>query len=163
MSSVVPSYSYSLTTPQYKVHPISSAPNLASQPSNSGPPHSYSISSQNSDVPRRPGPHNEGYDDANHDFIIVPGEYWDHRYYVIRKLGRGSFGQVVEATDTFTNEKVAIKIIKNKSAFTRQAFVEERVVQFLGQHCSHMEPQSDAIGMSFYGDLTLILTLTRCL
>ena len=43
------------------------------------------------------------------------------RYEIISRMGRGSFGQVVHAIDHYTEERVAIKIIKNRSAFFKQA------------------------------------------
>jgi len=37
---------------------------------------------------------NEGYDDANSDYIVKLGECWDNRYTVDSVIGKGSFGQV---------------------------------------------------------------------
>ena len=39
---------------------------------------------------------NEGYDDANHDYIINPKEKWNDRYEIDSLIGKGSFGQVGE-------------------------------------------------------------------
>jgi len=44
-------------------------------------------------------------------------------------LGKGSFGQVCEAFDRETNTRVAIKIIKNKSAFRTQARIEVELLE----------------------------------
>lgn len=71
------------------------------------------------------------YDDKNCDYIIRIGEIWDNRYEVLKVLGRGSFGQVVEAYDAVHKENVAIKIIKNKRAFYQQALLEIRILQYL--------------------------------
>lgn len=79
----------------------------------------------------RCGPNNHGYDDVNNDYIIEIGEIWDNRYLIVKKLGRGSFGQVVEAYDQIQNVRLAIKIIKNRSAFYKQALVEEKVLKHL--------------------------------
>ena len=38
--------------------------------------------------------YNEGYDDANHDYIVNPGEKWMDRYEIDSLIGKGSFGQV---------------------------------------------------------------------
>ncbi|CBY34625.1 unnamed protein product [Oikopleura dioica] len=64
---------------------------------------------------------NEGYDDERHDLIIREKEKWENRYEIECVLGKGSFGQVVKAIDLETNEDVAIKVIKNKPAFFKQA------------------------------------------
>ena len=43
------------------------------------------------------GQNNDGYDDANHDYIIQAGEIWrcgDEQYRVDSLIGKGSFGQV---------------------------------------------------------------------
>jgi dual specificity tyrosine-phosphorylation-regulated kinase 2/3/4 len=65
-----------------------------------------------------------GYDDDNGDYKIVPGDHVNYRYEILKILGTGSFGQVVEAIDHKTGSHVAIKIIKNKSRFHKQAQVE---------------------------------------
>jgi len=76
---------------------------------------------------------NDGYDDERADLIIHPdsGEVWDGRYEVKKILGKGSFGQVVQAHDRITNEQVSIKIIKNKRAFLEQANVEVKLLEML--------------------------------
>ena len=38
--------------------------------------------------------YNDGYDDANHDYIVNPGEKWNDRYEIDSLIGKGSFGQV---------------------------------------------------------------------
>jgi dual specificity tyrosine-phosphorylation-regulated kinase 1 len=74
---------------------------------------------------------NYGFDDSDYNYIIRVGELWDDRYRVHRLLGKGSFGQVVEAFDCVNKESVAIKIIKNRKAFHHQALLEIRIVQHL--------------------------------
>jgi len=75
------------------------------------------------------GKHNNGYDDENHDYIIATHEVWSDRYEIRGVLGKGSFGQVCEAFDRETNSRVAIKIIKNKSAFRTQAKIEVELLE----------------------------------
>ena len=65
--------------------------------------------------------YNDGFDDQRRDLIINPPERWLDRYDIEVVLGRGSFGQVVKAIDHYTNEYVAIKIIKNSNVFYKQA------------------------------------------
>jgi len=76
---------------------------------------------------------NEGYDDERHDLIIREKEKWENRYEIECVLGKGSFGQVVKAIDLETNEDVAIKVIKNKPAFFKQAKVEIRLLELLNK------------------------------
>lgn len=79
---------------------------------------------------------NGGYDDENHDYIVRPGEVWFERYEIKQLLGKGSFGQVVEAVDRHDGAKVAIKIIKNKSAFRAQARIEIKLLEEMN-HLDH--------------------------
>ena len=74
---------------------------------------------------------NQGFDDENDDYVIKQDEIWNQRFQVLKLIGRGSFGQVVEALDLLSGGKVAIKIIKNRPAFTNQAHMEIRIVKFL--------------------------------
>lgn len=80
---------------------------------------------------------NNGFDDADHNYIIREGEVWDTRYRVHKMLGKGSFGQVVEAYDSITKESVAIKVIKNKKAFHQQAQIEISILQHLNDNDPH--------------------------
>eukprot|EP00045_Choanoeca_perplexa_P012658 m.139462 g.139462 ORF g.139462 m.139462 type:complete len:647 (-) comp16088_c1_seq7:276-2216(-) len=77
--------------------------------------------------------HNNGFDDENHDYIIKIGEVWCDRYEVRGLLGKGSFGQVVEAWDKEEQCKVAVKIIKNKPAFREQADIEIRLLKLVSE------------------------------
>jgi dual specificity tyrosine-phosphorylation-regulated kinase 2/3/4 len=61
--------------------------------------------------------HNFGFDDDRNDYILVMHDHIAYRYEVLSVLGKGSFGQVVMAFDHKTGEKVALKIIRNRSRF----------------------------------------------
>ncbi len=61
----------------------------------------------------------------------------DGRYLVKVVLGKGSFGQVAEAVDQVENKKVAVKIIKNKTAFRNQAKIEIKLLQELNERDPH--------------------------
>ncbi|KAL3885823.1 hypothetical protein ACJMK2_025859 [Sinanodonta woodiana] len=78
--------------------------------------------------------YNDGYDDANHDYIVNPGEKWMERYEIDSLIGKGSFGQVVKAYDHGDQEQVAIKIIKNKKPFLNQAQIEVKLLELMNKH-----------------------------
>ncbi|XP_060560524.1 dual specificity tyrosine-phosphorylation-regulated kinase 1A-like isoform X4 [Ruditapes philippinarum] len=78
--------------------------------------------------------YNDGYDDANHDYIVNPGEKWMDRYEIDSLIGKGSFGQVVKAYDHTDQEPVAIKIIKNKKPFLNQAQIEVKLLELMNKH-----------------------------
>lgn len=107
------------------------------------------------DVPYqyKPSADSAMYDDKNCDYIIRVGEIWDNRYEVLKVLGRGSFGQVVEAYDAVNKEHVAIKIIKNKQAFYHQALLEIRILQYLNAN--------DKKDTNHIGNLFFLLILRR--
>lgn len=72
----------------------------------------------------------EGFDDANGDYIIRSGDVFKDRYQIqdARPLGKGSFGQVVRVYDKVDKAYKAMKIIKNKRAFHEQAAVEIKIL-----------------------------------
>lgn len=69
-------------------------------------------------------PHNHGYDDENGEYRVVIGDHIAFRYEVLSKLGAGSFGQVLKCRDHKTGADVALKLVRNKKRFHKQAQVE---------------------------------------
>lgn len=68
-----------------------------------------------------------------YDYQVVPGAYLGEtkRYRVEKEIGKGSFGKVVKAFDEEKQEWVAIKVVKRKSAFLKQAETEIRILEHL--------------------------------
>ena len=80
--------------------------------------------------------YNDGYDDDEYNYKISKGEKIGDRgrFQVEKRIGKGSFGQVVKAYDTEANEWVGIKIIKSRKPFHKQAGTEIAILEFLEQH-----------------------------
>jgi len=74
---------------------------------------------------------NQGYDDSRGDYFAVVGDHILYRYEVLGTLGRGSFGQVLRCKDHSTGHTIALKIIRNKRRFQRQAQVEASILATL--------------------------------
>lgn len=74
---------------------------------------------------------NHGYDDDRGDYQIVKHDHIGYRFEVLGVLGKGSFGQVVKGLDWKTNQRVAIKLIRNKKRFHHQALVEVKLLEHL--------------------------------
>ncbi|CAM6031308.1 unnamed protein product, partial [Sphagnum compactum] len=70
------------------------------------------------------GVHNDGFDDANYDYIVIENEVIQDQYILKQRVGKGSFGQVVNAYDRTNKREVAVKIIKSKRPFFVQAQTE---------------------------------------
>mmetsp|Transcript_9455 Transcript_9455/g.19600 ORF Transcript_9455/g.19600 Transcript_9455/m.19600 type:complete len:605 (-) Transcript_9455:430-2244(-) len=97
--------------------------------------HSYGQKQQQQTLqPRGPGTQNNGWDDDNYDYILTTGEVIMDRYVIQKRIGKGSFGQVVQALDKNTNKEVAIKIIKSKKPFLMQAKTEIGLLNHLNSH-----------------------------
>ncbi|KAI0749511.1 CMGC/CLK protein kinase [Daedaleopsis nitida] len=89
------------------------------------------------------------------------------RYRTVRLLGQGTFGKVVEAVDTETNKRVAIKIIRAIPKYRDASKIEVRVLQKLKErdplnrhkcihllawfdHRNHICLVSELLGMCVY-------------
>lgn len=60
---------------------------------------------------------NHGYDDEQGDYQVILKDHLGYRFEVLEFLGQGSFGQAIKCLDHKTQQKVAIKIIRNKKKF----------------------------------------------
>ncbi|EMS13011.1 dual-specificity kinase, putative [Entamoeba histolytica HM-3:IMSS] len=91
--------------------------------------------------------HNDYHDNCKYDYILytdevigtgVPGvvsygKKQGTRYRVLCLLGQGAFGQVVKCFDEVNKTFVAIKVLKNRPAYYRQAMLEIAVLQVLNE------------------------------
>ncbi|TEB34629.1 CMGC/CLK protein kinase [Coprinellus micaceus] len=106
-------------------------------------------------------------DDKEGHYIIVPDDMIYKRYRTVRLLGQGTFGKVVEAVDTQTNSRVAIKIIRAIPKYRDASKIEVRVLQKLKErdplnrnkcihllhwfdHRNHICLVSELLGMCVY-------------
>ncbi|KAH9856513.1 CMGC/CLK protein kinase [Lenzites betulinus] len=106
-------------------------------------------------------------DDKEGHYIIVPDDMIYRRYRTVRLLGQGTFGKVVEAIDTETNKRVAIKIIRAIPKYRDASRIEVRVLQKLKErdplnrhkcihllawfdHRNHICLVSELLGMCVY-------------
>ncbi|KAG6898216.1 hypothetical protein C0992_003328 [Termitomyces sp. T32_za158] len=106
-------------------------------------------------------------DDKEGHYIIVPDDLLYRRYRTVRLLGQGTFGKVVEAIDTHTHIRVAIKIIRAIPKYRDASKIEVRVLQKLKErdpnnrnkcihlldwfdHRNHICLVSELLGMCVY-------------
>ncbi|KII89775.1 hypothetical protein PLICRDRAFT_108206 [Plicaturopsis crispa FD-325 SS-3] len=106
-------------------------------------------------------------DDKEGHYIIIPDDMIFRRYRTIRLLGQGTFGKVVEALDTHTGTRVAVKIIRAIPKYRDASRIEIRVLQKLKErdplnrhkcihllhwfdHRNHICIVSELLGMCVY-------------
>lgn len=58
-----------------------------------------------------------------------------NRYLILDVLGQGTFGQVVKCQNLKTQEVVAVKVIKNRTAYFNQSMMEVSVLDLVGYSC----------------------------
>ena len=82
--------------------------------------------------------YNDGHDNEDSDYILYVNDYLGseegHRYLILDVLGQGTFGQVVKCQNMSTHEIVAVKVIKNKTAYFNQSMMEVTILETLNQH-----------------------------
>ncbi|RDI88998.1 Versicolorin B synthase [Venturia inaequalis] len=86
------------------------------------------------------GVKNDGYDNEDSDYIlyvndILGSEESGHknRYLILDVLGQGTFGQVVKCQNLRTQEVVAVKVVKNRTAYFNQSMMEVSVLDLLNK------------------------------
>ncbi|PUU81222.1 kinase-like domain-containing protein [Tuber borchii] len=82
------------------------------------------------------GVKNDGYDNEDSDYIlyvndILGSEETKNRYLILDVLGQGTFGQVVKCQNLKTQEVVAVKVVKNRTAYFNQSMMEVSVLDLL--------------------------------
>ncbi|TAQ86782.1 hypothetical protein B7494_g4903 [Chlorociboria aeruginascens] len=84
------------------------------------------------------GVKNDGFDNEDSDYIlyvndILGSEETGHknRYLILDVLGQGTFGQVVKCQNLKTQEVVAVKVVKNRTAYFNQSMMEVSVLDLL--------------------------------
>uniref|UniRef100_A0A183ST26 dual-specificity kinase n=1 Tax=Schistocephalus solidus TaxID=70667 RepID=A0A183ST26_SCHSO len=77
------------------------------------------------------GGKNFGFDDEKGGYNVIPHDHMAYRYEILDHLGKGSFGRVVRAYDHRQHMQVAVKIIRNKSKFHKQAKTEVKILRLL--------------------------------
>ena len=92
-------------------------------------------------------------DDENGHYIIKPNDLFANRFVIIKLLGQGTFGKVVQCFDKVKNEHVAIKIIRNIQKYRDAAKIELRILSTLKKfdhkndnHCIHLRECFDYRG-----------------
>ncbi|KAK4459130.1 dual specificity protein kinase lkh1 [Cladorrhinum samala] len=78
-----------------------------------------------------PQARNVRVDDDEGHYIVVPDNDLTERYQMIKLLGQGTFGKVVQARDKRRNKLVAIKIIRSVQKYREASKIELRVLETL--------------------------------
>ncbi|KAK2952816.1 putative serine/threonine protein kinase [Blattamonas nauphoetae] len=105
------------------------------------------------------GVKNYGLDNSNGDFIFRVGDLitptvsdrdsnpriTNSTYIVEAMMGHGSFGQVLRCLNLTDHSSVAVKVIKNQNAYTKQAQLEKQILQMIKQ----VDPNDDRHCLSF--------------
>lgn len=69
-----------------------------------------------------------GFDDNNGSYIPVIHDHIAYRYEVLKIIGKGTFGVVLQAYDHKTQVNVALKVIRNQERFHTQAKEEIKIL-----------------------------------
>eukprot|EP00347_Sterkiella_histriomuscorum_P012560 403368100 len=77
------------------------------------------------------GPDNGGFDNDKNEYICDANDHLAFRYEVIKRLGKGSFGQVFKCYDHMKKEFAAVKILRNKKRLFKQGLIEIKLLEQL--------------------------------
>lgn len=88
---------------------------------------------------------NFGFDNKHGDYIVCKNDHIKYRYQILDILGRGSFSLVVKCKDHLLGDEVAIKIIRNRDKFKKQAAIESSILSTLKQFYKEKEDNPDFV------------------
>lgn len=84
------------------------------------------------------GTKNDGFDNEDSDYILYVNDILGNednghknRYLILDVLGQGTFGQVVKCQNLKTKEVVAVKVVKNRTAYFNQSMMEVSVLDLI--------------------------------
>lgn len=93
---------------------------------------------------------NDKVDDEDGHYLVVDGTDLTERYSIVRLLGQGTFGKVVQAWDRKRQSEVAVKIIRSVQKYRDASRIELRVLSTLSQNdkqnrnkCIHLRDTFD--------------------
>lgn len=70
----------------------------------------------------------DSYDDTVGHIDVQPGEIINNRYTVIKQLGIGTFGKVLQCNDSKHGDHVAIKVIRKIEKYVESAEIESNIL-----------------------------------
>eukprot|EP01018_Ginkgo_biloba_P011418 Gb_04190 [translate_table: standard] len=73
-------------------------------------------------------------DDKHGHYMFALGENLTSRYKILSKMGKGTFGQVLECWDRKLKEFVAIKIVRSSEQYREAAMIEIDVLRKVAEH-----------------------------
>ncbi|KAA8525310.1 hypothetical protein F0562_007165 [Nyssa sinensis] len=73
-------------------------------------------------------------DDREGHYVFNLGENLSPRYKILRKMGEGTFGRVLECWDRQTQEYVAIKVVRSIRKYRDAAMIEIDILQHLAKN-----------------------------
>ncbi|KAF2466376.1 kinase-like protein [Lindgomyces ingoldianus] len=76
-------------------------------------------------------------DDEDGHYLVVPDADLTERYQILKLLGQGTFGKVVEAWDKRKQTKCAIKVIRSVPKYRDASRIELRVLSTLASNDKH--------------------------
>ncbi|KAM7534399.1 hypothetical protein Aperf_G00000108101 [Anoplocephala perfoliata] len=97
---------------------------------------------------RRKETYNNGYDNKKGEYKTVLHDHINYRYEVIGTLGKGAFGEVVSAYDHKKEQKVALKIIRNRPNLHQQSRIEVRALKILARN----DPKGENFTLRIFDD-----------
>ncbi|KAH7044479.1 kinase-like domain-containing protein [Macrophomina phaseolina] len=80
---------------------------------------------------------NEKVDDEDGHYVVHPDADLTEKYQIVKLLGQGTFGKVVEAFDKKKGNKVAIKVIRSVQKYRDASRIELRVLSTLASNDPH--------------------------
>lgn len=82
-------------------------------------------------IPSPDGPENNGFDNDKNEYICEVNDHLAYRYEIVKRIGKGSFGQVFKCFDHLKKEVVAVKILRNKKRLYKQGLIEVKILEEL--------------------------------